>query len=268
MLAGFHSAEGVIAEPVNLPFQTGTEEMDDVVKNKVAVAARAPELLKLLADLREKRAALTSVLERVQGMQINLEDGLSVSMSCQGSEFRWQQPDLYYGDVFEIISCANFRIGSDGQNWWWHYQTEALARGKTNGLVLCPASEMQEQNISFLDPFHLIEKLPEVVSGDLQLAYAGARNSNGPPLHLIERWNFQDIGTARPLVRKMQWAIDARTGQLTELAIFGADSVERTRYIYDKINEPLPRSLFSPPAEPGITSAPGCAGRRLHQPLH
>jgi hypothetical protein len=82
-IAGFRNLSGVIAEPVNLSFQTGSEEMDENTKAAVAKAASNPELLKLLANIREKRQAITSVVERAQYMQLNREDGLFISISCK-----------------------------------------------------------------------------------------------------------------------------------------------------------------------------------------
>jgi hypothetical protein len=115
---------------------------------------------------------------------------------------------------------------------------------------------MQERNISFLDPFNLTEKLPEAAARDLQLACAGTRTSNGKTLQVIERCILQDSGLPTLFARKTQWQIDVQTGLVTELADDYASAVLRTRYLYDKINEPLPPSLFSPPIEPGLTPSP------------
>lgn len=150
------------------------------------------------------------------------------------------------------MSTPEFRVGSDGTNWWWHYHSE-----KTNRLEMVPESEMRA-DVSICDPFGLTDRSPEETVETLQLKYHGLRKRGEKEAHLVDRWEatrFAELSFASG--RKMAWWIDAGTLLPVEIEVFGDGHVARSRFIYDGVKAALPEETFQP-VIPGLT--PQAAG--------
>jgi hypothetical protein len=250
-LAGFRSAQGIFAEPVKLKYQPGAEEMGRAERDRYESGAKDPELLKVLGSMQGRRAQLTSVVERVQTLNLQQQDGLLNSMDSTASEFKWRKPDRYFADVSALMPVPAFKIGLDGRNWWWELQTE-----RTNMLVHCPTGEMQELNISICDPFGLTHQTSEEAANILRLRYDGIRRGWDKTFHVIQNWNVQKLGAWRPYVSRKEWLIDAATLALAEMTEFNDSGIIRTLFVYDKVNEEISESSFASPSIAGLSPSP------------
>ncbi|HEY5914187.1 MAG TPA: Ig-like domain-containing protein [Verrucomicrobiae bacterium] len=194
------------------------------------------ELLSLLQRMQQRRAGITSIVERAQQLSQFHGRGLRL-LSTQGAVFRWQQPSQFYGDVSQIMGGL-FRVGCDGQNWWWEMGSRARP-----DQVLCPTNEMQIQNVSIADPFGLTEDSPAVAVKNLGLAFGGATHWDGTDCYVVEARSGPPSAT--PASR---WWIDVQT-----LLVAGQEAGGiRTRFIYDSVNHPVPSSAFAPTRTRGV----------------
>jgi len=251
-LAGFRSAKGVAAAPVKLEYRVSETEFASADRKKIAAAAKDPRLLAVLDELKEKRQRLTSVAERVQNLELGIKDNLFNSLKSQSATFRWQQPGQFYADIGEImLSCDAFRIGSDGQSWWFHAE---WSNGKK--LEACPVKEMHEVDSLFCDPFELGRKASGQAAKDRGLRYTGLGNHNGVECHALDAWNVSTFAGMSRWAELNQWWIDARTALPVEAVKFHEHGCFRTRYLYEAINTPLEASAFAMPKIEGLPASP------------
>ncbi len=242
-LAGFRSADGIPVRPIKLDYETGTEEFSKADAARFEAAARDPQLLELLSTLKQKRGQLKSVSERVQTVSMRGHAGLFTGMRSESAEFRWQAPGQYYGDVSEpMLSCSVFRIGSDGENWWSHSQTD---RG--THLVVCPVMEMQRRFICIGDPFDLLTLEPETAATQQHLRYVGLKKQGPDRCALVAAWGVEPFGNSKPFGHLTRWAIDSERGLPAELTEYHDGSLIRLRFTYEKIDQPISRDAFAIP---------------------
>jgi hypothetical protein len=251
-LTGFRSASGVAARPIKLQYQVSGDELAKADQAKLEAGAREPQLLDLLKNMKQERSQLTSLAERVQTLDLRQQDGLFVELKSQSATFRWQKPAQYYGDVTEpMMTCSDFRIGSDGQRWWWH---SASAR-RTN-LVVCSAMDLHELNVSICDPFELTRQKPAAAASDLGLNYAGVSKVGAAECHLVEAWQIENVPGMTPSGSLVQWQIDRRNYRPAAIAQFYDFGVIRQRFLYDAVNTPLPEADFAVPKVEGLAPKP------------
>jgi hypothetical protein len=242
-VAGIRNASGVLADPVRLQYQTSEQLWSKAEKLKAEDGIKDPELLELLRRMQARRTDLRSVAETIQQLSLTQEEGLFVKMETTRTDFKWQQPNHFYGDVSGIMSLSSFRIGCDGKYWWHHVNTP-----KTNTLTLCPLNEMHLTNISICDPFRLMVTNAETVAAELGLHFLGHTNIGGQNIQLIEAWKVTKFSpTMSPSISRIQWGIDPTTLLVAQMDQRYINSVVRSRFIYDAINEPLPPEIFAPP---------------------
>ncbi len=253
-LGQFRSADGVPASPIALRFQVTDDDLTREQAGKASADAKDPRLLALLETMKQKRMQLTSLAERVQTLSLAQNEGLFHSLRSDGATFKWQKPDQYYGDATGPMGmCLDFRLGSDGQRWWWH--GENVRSGK---FIVCPAKEMKELNVTLDDPFDLTELAPSNAAVQLKLKYAGPAPGGAANCVQVESWRVERIGeNIPPYGSCIQWRIDPEAGRPLEMADFGEDYVIRMRFLYDAVNTPLSSADFAVPDLPGIRpSAP------------
>ncbi len=250
-MTGFVGATGLAAEPVKVEYQASEEEMSAADRTKSDESAKNPALLKALASIKQSRNGLTSVAERIQTLMLFRDGRLFTRLLAQSASFKWQQPDLYFADVSDIMMTGAFKIGSDGKNWW--HQLES--KGATN-FVVCPVSEVQKLNISVCDPFNLAQQTPERSVGELNLSYIGVATLMGRRCSELQGWDIEripDIGTIGSLIR---WQVDEQSGRVLENTQFSDNFEMRTRFFYDSVNQPLTPENFAVPNIAGLSPAP------------
>jgi hypothetical protein len=251
-LTGFRSATGALADPIKLQYQVSEEELAKADREKIQAGAKEPRLLDLLETMKQKRMQLTSLAERVQDLQLRRKDGLFVGLKSQSATFKWQKPDKFYGDATEpMLSCSDFRIGSDGQRWWWHVESDSSTE-----FIVCPAKEMRELNISICDPFDLNHETPAVAAAKLGLNYAGVAKIGVADCLLMEAWQIEENPESTPFGSLIQWWIDPQTYRPTQITWFYTSGETRTRFLYDAVNDPLPASDFALPKLEGMSPSP------------
>ena len=252
-LAGFCSAAGVPAEPVRIEYQVSEEELAPADREKLDAATQNHLLLETLKSIREQRAGITSLVERVQMLMLNRQEGAFTSLSAKSATFQWQQPGRYHADVSQIMSsCTVFEIGCDGDNWWWHMESAWRDRAR---LVVCPATEMQHAYISICDPFNLTSQTPEQAATELALIYAGHARLADAECHLLDRWDIDtSVPDFIPSGSLTRWWIDVHTGRPIEVRGVSGFYLTRTRFLYDAVNQPPPPQAFAVPKVAGLPS--------------
>lgn len=205
-----------------------------------ASGSNAVRLLTLLEAMQRRRAQLTSLVEHAQLTTQYHGPGLRL-ISFQGTTFKWQRPSQYYGDVSQIMG-GPFRVGGDGTNWWWE-----TGSAETPDLVLCPTNEMQLQDISLADPFGLELDSPAKAAQKLGLVYASLTNIAGADCYVVE--SRPGGPAAAPSKR---WCINAQSFLVAELET----EWNRTRFLYEPLNCPLPPTAFAPARPPGLKLTP------------
>ncbi len=195
-LTGFRSAAGIQAAPIKLEYQVTGDELAKTEREKMEADAKEPRLLELLETMKQKRTQISSLSERVQNLMFAQKDGLYYQLRSQSATFRWQSPNQYYADATgPMLTCTDFRMGSDGRRWWWHY---ASAWSTNVEFQICPAKEMRELNISVCDPFDLTEEAAAAAAAQLGLKYIGV--STFGPMHCfqMEAWHMVGIPKQAP----------------------------------------------------------------------
>jgi hypothetical protein len=251
-LAGFRSADGTPVEPIKLNYQVTGEERAAAEVARTKAGSENPDLLALLDTMRQKRAQLTSLAERVQSLSLSRDAGAFTRLESKSASFRWQQPDQFYGDASqEMLSCAGFRIGSDGENWWWHYAGQNRTK-----LVVCPVKDMQTRNVSLCDPFDLLHRAPGKAASELGLRLLGRNTGGKTDARLLEAWDLsvQDGGFVWGQFN--QWLIDPESLRPEEVMLAHPGGVIRRRFHYDTVNKPMPAEVFAVPGLPGVTPSP------------
>ncbi len=252
-LRGFQSAEGTPAEPIRLNYRVTGERRAAAELAQTEADAKNPQLLALLEAMRQKRAELTSLTERVQSLSLFGMANAYTRLESQSAAFQWQQPDQFYADVSEaMLSCAAFRIGSDGENWWWHYEGPP---GKCEVFV-CPAKDMYTRNVSICDPFDLLQQTPAQAAAELSLRLVGSSHEGKPVGNLVEAWDVEVHGGGMVWGQLNQWRISTENFRPAEVRIASTFGVTRLRFHYDAVNEKLPEAMFAVPKLEGVSPAP------------
>lgn len=251
-LDGFCDAEGRAAAPIPVRYRVSTTALGTPSRSEMLARARDPGLLAVLALMQQARTGMVSLAERVQVVEQFRRQGLFTCLNAQGAAFRTQAPGRFYGDVSQIMrSSRTFRVGCDGERWWFHWSGLQEER-----LTACPMNEMRSVETSFCDPFGLTACSPAQAAARLQLSYVGRTNVAGVDYHLIETWKVSASAGHSTSGSVCQWWVDARTGWLAEVDHLMEDGLIRTRYFCDAWNEPLPPESFALPASAGLQARP------------
>jgi hypothetical protein len=253
-LTGFRSAAGVPAQPIKLQYQVSNEELSQEEREKIDASVSDPSLLALLETMKEKRRQLASLAERVQTLFLMQRNGLFWELQSESSTFKWCKPDQFYCDVTgPILNCSDFRIGSDGQRWWWHDESDYA----TNFNV-CPAKEINELNIALSDPFDLTRLTPALAASQRKLKFDGVSKSEASGCFQFEAWHTSRIfNEMAPYASLVQWWIDPETYRPAQITVFDVGGgVSRLRFLYDSVNEPLPAGDFAVPLVDRLEAVP------------
>ncbi len=249
-LVGFRGSDGTPAEPIKLNYQVSGEERAADDPARTMAERRSPDLLALLEAMRQKRAQLTSLAERVQSLSLSRDAGAFIRLESKSASFQWQHPDRLYGDASqEMLSCRAFRIGSDGESWWWHY---AGPPDETK-LIVCPAKDMHTRNVSICDPFDLAHRAPAQAATDLGLGLVGQSNTGETVGPLVVAWDLQVHDGGFVWGQLNQWRIDPENFRPMEVEIAHPSGVIRRRFHYDAVNQRLDTKAFAVPKLEGVS---------------
>jgi hypothetical protein len=238
-LAGFRAATGARAEPVKLEYQAGADAFSKADQAKIEAATKETRLIELLTATKEKRTQMMSVAERVQTLELRQNQGLFVGLDCKSASFKWMKPNQFYADASqEMLSCKVFRIGCDGQNWWWDTGDK---------LFLCPFDQMHTLNTCLCDPFDLTAQTPAEAATESKLAYSGIFKFGSAEAHVLESWSADGLN---------QWCINPQTSLPTQMDSCGTYGIWRTRFLYDAVNQPISVEAFAVPKLEGISPSP------------
>lgn len=251
---GFQSASGVPAHPVSLRYNTSDAELSDEEQQKTAAQIQDARLQNLLSDMKAKRLQLTSVAERVQDMMLARAHnaGHFVEMDSTESAFKWQQPNQYFADVTAAMKmCSDFRIASNGKQWWWHVQPTVNSKVV---FQICPVADMSELNISICDPFGLVVDTPINAARNLELNYVTASDPGNPDICRVQGWQIERDFPGMLQGTRLRWRIDTKNKNVIDMTASGSGYEFHRRFYYDTLNTSLPESDFAAPVFKDLTA--------------
>jgi hypothetical protein len=253
-LSGFRSASGVAARPMDLQYQVSDEELGKSDREKMETGTRNPRLLNLLETMKQKRAQLTSLSEKVQDLSLARNDSSFIELQSRSATFKWQKPDQFSGDATDFMpGCDDARMGSDGRRCWWRCQ---LSDDTNGSFFVCPAKEMDELNISICDPFDLARQTPSVAAARRDLNFAGNPDAAGDALPVVSGWQINTNHPGAPFGFLLEWRMDPQTFLVREIRRFTVFRVDRMKFFYDSVNEPLSAGDFAVPDFNGLAPEP------------
>lgn len=243
-LSGFRSAKGVPAKPIQLRYETSTNEFGNAHRLAMQKASQSAELVRLLKSMQQSRKNLKSLDERVQSLTLTREErGLYRSMNAQRAFYRWTSGGRFYADVSQMMYCADYRIGSDGKTSW--------IRGKSlqqEWFKSCPLNRVHELDFVICDPFELTAQDPVDAARGLGLKLLNPGDGLGSTPHMVSAWSIRRGHEDRyTWGAHKKWMIDPDSHRVREVTINHGNALMRTRFFYDKVNETLPAELFQAP---------------------
>lgn len=237
---GFQSADHHLAGLFSWRFHTRAAGSNETLATGLSTAEAQPQeasprdatLLEKLEQMQQRRSQLLSVSERVQYLTQTGKEGVFNDLNSVSAVFKWQKPGQYYADITEpMLSCADFRIGSDGGACWWH---AVGSDGKWAKFESCPVSDVQYVNVTICDPFDLVNLRASTAASRRNLVYAGTTRFGESECFLI-------------LAPETRWWIDANSFLPIQVRTRDKDYTVRSRFFYDKVNESLPAQEFGAP---------------------
>ena len=256
-LRGFRTADGASAAPVPLHLATTREPYSESLLEQFKVAAKDPQLLAVLGEMRQARQQLTSVSEHVtttyaSGLVLPAEFGSTIN--AQSATFKFQGDRRFYGDVSLHMQTETFVVASDGDQCWWHYAK--AENGQTEeSLQVAPYETIDEKNVLICDPFGLQYRDVDAAAADLHLEYEGMSTLNGRHCHVIRSTTVK-VSKEWAEAKITRWWIDAQQFMPVQVAANQLDGRTLHTFAYEGINEPIPDVEFAPPSRDDIVAQP------------
>ena len=232
-LSGFVNAGGVEAEPISLQYSTGREVFSPELLLRLKDAAKSQKLIDVLEAVRNKRLNIKSLSETVQTVS-----DFGKSPESTRAIFKMQGDRQFFTDITGVMNNP-FLVGSDGKDSWFYY------RGEKEKLVMVPLEQVQEKTVSICDFAGLSKSGVKEATGDYKLEYVGEDVLNGRKCHLIRSWGFGLETDYLWGSVKVGW-IDTQTNMLVQVIDDYGFISSIHRFSYDRINEVIPDSEFSP----------------------
>ena len=129
-----------------------------------------------------------------------------------------------------------------------------------------PYDVMDEKNVVICDPFHPQEGDIGSLIERLNLQYLGEEKLNGRPCYVLESWQSSLLHNERVTCTVTRWWIDAETHRPLRLMQDWGLGLRTIRcFKYERVNEAIPDSEFSPPVIVGLSaSEPEPLGEGYH----
>ncbi len=232
-LSGFVSATGAEAEPIVLRYSTGRELFSPDISERLAKAAKSRELIDILQAVRKTRSNIKSLSETVHTVWDFGKDGKTIR-----AIFKMQGDKQFLTDITDQMGHP-FLVGSDGQSCWFYH------KGKQEGLVTVPFEQVRDKYVSICDYARIFELGITGAIKECTLEYFGEDVLDGRKCHLIRSWGFSLENDCVWGSVKIGW-IDAETNMLAQVIDDGGLTSSMQRFCYDRINELIPDSEFSP----------------------
>jgi hypothetical protein len=241
-LTGFYSKSGVPSDPIQLEYQVSNQALSASDRKQFNTAETSPRLLKALEMIRRKRSKITSLSEHVQVLSLaSLKNGSFTELTAEDASFKWQWPEQFYVDAADmVLTSSAFEIGSDGKNCWWRDDSD---------LEVCPATDIQKTKFSLCDPFGLAHRTPQQAASAQNLKYIGVVEFDHTNCQFLEGWGWDPVAPSdmTPIGFLTQWWVDKRTGLPLSIRVFWVNYIQKTRILYDSVNESLPPKDFTVP---------------------
>ena len=232
-LSGFVNAGGVEAEPISLQYSTGREVFSPELLLRLKDAAKSQKLIDVLEAVRNKRLNIKSLSETVQTVS-----DFGKSPESTRAIFKMQGDRQFFADITGVMN-GPFFVGSNGKDCWFYY------KGEKEELVMVPFEQVQEKTVSICDFAGLSKSGVTKAIEDYKLEYVGEDVLDGRKCHLIRSWSF---GLEKDYLLgsvNVGW-IDAQTNMLVQVIDDSGFLTSIYRFSYDRINEAIPDSEFSP----------------------
>jgi beta-lactamase regulating signal transducer with metallopeptidase domain/outer membrane lipoprotein-sorting protein len=232
-LSGFVNTGGVEAEPISLQYSTGREVFSPELLLRLKDAAKSQKLIDVLEAVRNKRLNIKSLSETVQTVS-----DFGKSPESTRAIFKMQGDRQFFADITGVMN-GPFFVGSNGKDCWFYY------KGEKEELVMVPFEQVQEKTVSICDFAGLSKSGVTKAIEDYKLEYVGEDVLDGRKCHLIRSWSF---GLEKDYLLgsvNVGW-IDAQTNMLVQVIDDSGFLTSIYRFSYDRINEVIPDSEFSP----------------------
>jgi len=242
-LKGFRSEKGGKAEPLKLDISTGEEAFSSGISAKLARAQQSSELKKILENIWQARAQITSLEETVLRVEKD-----KTSLSTNYAVFKFQGENQFYADVSQTKTIPYF-IGSDGENCWQYKELRDLRKI----FIQLPFDQMHQKSLTISDPFMSTSMDIQTAMEKYRLEYMGEGELEGRKCYLIRGWRLDLIIDSSFSTASVEvWWIDSETYQVRQIESDKGTTQYFVYFSYSKINQRFSDEEFQPVFVTGI----------------
>ncbi|MGO9479802.1 MAG: protein kinase domain-containing protein [Limisphaerales bacterium] len=256
VLEGFRSADGILADPVVVRCQIGTNSYSRQQMDGIAAAAKDPRIEQLLSSMKAARTRLTSGIETVQQLSLSSgEESFWDYLWRHSATFKWQGTNQAYADITGPMEMTKrFILGSDGTTCWLYSEDDHNGRR----LDSSPAAQVPDIDISIADPFALSRDTVTMAIAKNRLIYEGQTQLDGRACHRVTSWMVRqsERQSDRTSATRLEWWIDAETFLPVQLVQCSQHYQETLKFHYEQLNQPLPDTAFQPPTGAATDAKP------------
>ncbi len=248
-LGGLKSRNGIAVDPITIRYSTEDNLFSQEDLNRLMQPDALAKLRNVVDKVQLARRDLQSVSETVHAVTFggNGIRGRGFSrLEGNWSRFKMQGERQFYGDVSQIMGIP-FQIGSDGIQCWFFSHRPSDEGQMTPTLITCEYKDIQNKNLSFVEPLDFdVPNLDQVVK-DRRLEYVGLERIDGTDCHLIRSLDVHKLGSSDSIFLMVQhWWIDSDTFRPLQVTTDFSGGRTIKRFRYDSINRQLPMIEFQP----------------------
>jgi hypothetical protein len=238
-VSGFKSTQGVEAEAVVLDYRTLRDGFSKELLARFERARQSADLRELLDKVKEARAKLLSLSERV-------EDSFDFcgKRESHNLQFKMQEGRKFYADMSGLFNKPWY-IGGDGRQCWFYYSGPDEKK-----LVAADFNEIDKKKVVICDLFGNSARSVEEVIRTHNLEYVGTEILDGRQCYIVRSWNVcvrKDYSTCK--VDK--WWIEGNRYMPVQMVSGSVEGRQMLRWTYERINERMDDSEFRPEAVSG-----------------
>jgi outer membrane lipoprotein-sorting protein len=242
-LFGFKNIDGIEANETIVDYHTLKDGLSKDLMARFEKERQSSELRELLKKIKEARAGIFSLSEKVNQTidrgDYKKTESIVIRMN-KGGRFLLDMNGMFKN---------KWKIGCDGNQCWSYYVTG----GKEDHLEKEALKDINEMNISICDLFGLNKKDVDKILRSNNLEYGGTSLCDGQQCYVIRSWT----ALASPVYTACyvdEWLVESKDHmpvRMTRIYTRGRDIYE---YSYDSVNMPIPDSEFRPDS---LTDVPG-----------
>jgi outer membrane lipoprotein-sorting protein len=242
-LFGFKNVDGVETNDVVVDYHTLKDGLSKDLLARFEKEKQSTELRELLKKIKEARAGIVSLSEKVNWTidrgDYKETESIVIKMNTGGRFF------LDMNGMFK----NKWKIGCDGNQCWSYYVTG----GKEDHLVKEDLKDINKINISICDLFGLNKKDIDEILRSNNLEYGGTSLYDGQKCYVIRSWTAL-ASTVYTACYVDEWLVEGKNYMPVQMTRFYTRDRDIYEYSYDSVNMPIPDSEFKPDS---LTDVPG-----------